>query len=137
GMMTKIPVAGAVWGTMQDLVGVRRLGFDVYYVEAHARTPSMLMERKDDDSSEKAAAFIDGVMRYFDLGDKWAFHALHHDGRCYGMTELQLKDLYRSAALLINYHGGTIPLPEHCATGRLIYMGTDPVDIEIELYENW
>jgi hypothetical protein len=137
GMMTKIPVAGAVWGTMQYLVGFQRLGYDVYYVEAHARTPSMLMERDDDDSSEKAAAFIDGVMRYFDLGDKWAFHALHDDGRCYGMTELQLNELYRSAALLINYHGGTVPLPEHSATGRLIYMGTDPVEVEIELYNNW
>src|SRR5690349_6151868 len=42
GMMSKIPVAGAVWGTMQYLVGFQRLGYDVYYVEAHARTPSML-----------------------------------------------------------------------------------------------
>lgn len=137
GMMTKIPVAGAVWGTMQYLVGFQRLGYDVYYVEAHARTPSMLMKRKDDNGSEKAVAFIDGVMRYFDLRDKWAFHALHDDGRCYGMTETQLQELYRSAALLINYHGGTVPLPEHSATGRLVYMGTDPVDIEIELYQNW
>ena len=137
GMMTKIPVAGAVWGTMQYLVGFQRLGYDVYYVEAHARTPSMLMERDDDDGSEKAAAFIDSVMRSFDLGGKWAFHALHDDGRCYGMTEGQLNELYRSAALLINYHGGTVPLPEHCATGRLIYMGTDPVEVEIELDQNW
>ncbi len=26
GMMTKIPVAGAVWGTLQYLIGLRRLG---------------------------------------------------------------------------------------------------------------
>jgi hypothetical protein len=134
GMMSKIPVAGAVWGTMQYLVGFQRLGYDVYYVEAHARTPSMLMERDDDDSSALAAAFIDRVMRRLDLGDKWAFHALHDDGRCYGMTEAQLKELYRSAALLINFHGSTVPLPEHYATGRLVYLETDPVELEIELY---
>src|SRR5216117_48323 len=107
GMMTKIPVAGAVWGTVQYLIGFQRLGYDVYYVEAHGRPPSMLMERDDDDSSLLAAQFIDRVMRRFDLGDKWAFHALHDDGRCYGMTELQLDELYRSADLLINFHGGT------------------------------
>ena len=45
------------------------------------------MEHEDDDGSAKAAAFIDGVMRRFDLGDRWAFHALHADGRCYGMSE--------------------------------------------------
>src|SRR3954466_15246011 len=82
GMMTKMPVAGVVWQTVHYLVGLARLGYDVYYVEAHARPPSMLMAREDDDGSSKAAEFIAGVMRRFDLGDRWAFHALHDDGRC-------------------------------------------------------
>ena len=56
GMMTKIPVAGAVWGTMHYLVGLRRLGYEPYYVEAHARTPSMFMENEDDDGTGKACA---------------------------------------------------------------------------------
>jgi len=136
GMMTRIPVAGAIWGAVQYLIGLQRLGYDVYYVEAHARTPTMLMERDDDDSSELAAKFIDRIMRRFDLADKWAFHALHDDGRCFGMTELQLRELYRSADLLINYHGGTEPLPEHTETGKLLYLETDPVELEIELYHN-
>jgi hypothetical protein len=136
GMMTKIPVAGAVWGTMHYLVGLERLGYEVYYVEAHARTPSMFMETEEDDGSGKAATFIGQVMDRFGLGDRWAFHALHEDGRCYGMSESRVKELYRSAALLINYHGGTLPLPEHTATGRLIYLETDPVELEIEIYHN-
>jgi hypothetical protein len=134
GMMTKIPVAGAVWGTLHYLVGLRQLGYDPYYVEAHARTPSMLMTRPDDDSSALAAAFIDRHLRRFDFGDKWCFHALHSDRRCYGLTETQLRALYRDAALLINYHGATVPRPEHSATGRLVYLETDPVELEIELY---
>jgi hypothetical protein len=136
GMMSKIPVAGAVWGTMHYLLGFQRLGFDVYYVEAHARTPSMFMETEGDDGTGKAAAFLDRVMRRFDLGDKWAYHALHDDGACHGMTKSRLQELYRSAALIINHHGGTEPLPEHSATGRLIYLETDPVELEIELYHN-
>jgi hypothetical protein len=136
GMLTKMPVAGAVWGVAHYLVGFRRLGYDVYYVEAHARTPTMLMERPEDDSSALAAAFLNRVLRRFDLGDKWAFHALHDDGRCYGMTHSQLLELYRSAALIINHHGGTVPLPEHAAGGRLVYLETDPVELEIELYHN-
>lgn len=134
GMMTKIPVAGAVWGTMHYLIGLERLGYEVYYVEAHARTPSMLMKRADDDSSALAAAYLDRVMREFDLSGRWAFHALHDDGRCYGMSDTGLTDLYREAALIINYHGNTVPLPEHYATGRLVYLETDPVQLQIELY---
>jgi hypothetical protein len=135
GLMTRMPVAGAVWGTMHYLIGLQRLGYEVYYVEAHAKTPYMLMEDEDDDSSAKAAAFLDRLMRRFDLGGHWAFHALHDDGRCYGMTDAELKHLYGSAALIINHHGATVPLPEHYATRRLIYMETDPVELQIGLYD--
>jgi GT2 family glycosyltransferase len=136
GMMSRLPVAGVIWQTVHYLVGFQRLGFDVYYVEAHARTPSMLMQHENDDSSAKAATFIAGVMRAFGLGDRWAFHALHADGRYYGMSEYQVKHLYRSAALIINLHGGTQPLPEHSATDRLVYLETDPVALQIELHHN-
>src|SRR2546422_1067601 len=75
-------------------------------------------------------------MTRFDLGCQWAFQALHTDGRFYGMTENQVKDLFSRAALIINLHGATVPRPEHSATGRLVYLGTDPVELEVQLYHN-
>jgi glycosyltransferase involved in cell wall biosynthesis len=134
GMMTTMPVAGIVWLTIPYLVGLRRLGYDVYYVEAHARTPSMLMSAPDDDGAALAADFIDRVMRRFGFGNRWAYHALHADGRVYGLSELALQELYRSADFLFNLHGGTDPLPEHRSTGRLVLIETDPVELEVELH---
>jgi hypothetical protein len=135
GMMSRMPVAGVVWQTVHYLVGFERLGYDVYYVEAHGLSPSPLMRSKDDDGSARASAFISGVLRRFDLGDRWAYHALRTDGRVHGLSRGQLDALYDSATLIINLHGGTVPLPEHAATGRLVYLGTDPVDLEVELDE--
>src|SRR5439155_14745474 len=43
GMASKMPVAGVVWQTMHYVLGFERLGYEVYYVEAHARTPTTLM----------------------------------------------------------------------------------------------
>src|SRR5262249_41177425 len=86
GKMSRVPVAGVVWQTVHYLVGFQRLGYEVYYVEAHGCTPTKFMEREDDDGSDKAATFIDRVMRRFDLGGRWTFHALHADGRFYGMS---------------------------------------------------
>src|SRR5437763_16549526 len=86
GMMSRMPVAGVVWQTVQYLVGFERLGCEAYYVEAHGCTPTAFMRTGDDDASAKAAAFIDGVLRRFDLGGRWAYHALHDGGRFYGMT---------------------------------------------------
>jgi GT2 family glycosyltransferase len=133
GMMTPMPVAGVVWQNLHYLLGFERLGFETYYVETHARTPSMLMSNSEDDSSALAAEFIASVMRRFGLADRWAFRALHDDRRCYGMSELQLERLYGEAELLINLHGGTQPLPELAATGRLVYLETDPVQMQLEL----
>src|SRR5258706_2505342 len=132
-MMTKMPVAGVVWQTLHYLIGLERLGYETYYVEAHARTPSMLMERADDDSSGMAAAFIAGALERFGLGDRWAFHALHNDGRCYGLSIDQLQRLYRSASLIINLHGGTEARDEHIGTERHVYLETDPVEVQIQL----
>lgn len=133
GMMTKMPVAGVVWQNLHYLLGFERLGCEAYYVETHARTPSMLMTDPDDDSSALAAEFIAAIMRRFGLADRWAFRALHDDGSCFGMSEGQLERLYGSADLLINLHGGTQPLPELTASGRLVYLETDPVQLQLEL----
>ena len=137
GMMGKMPVAGVVWQTLHYLIGFRRLGFDVYYVEAHAVAPTMFLVTEDgaDDGSARVAAFLAEVFGRFDLDDCWAFLALHSDGRCYGMSEGILARLYESAELIVNLHGGTRPLPEHRACDRLIYLETDPVAVQIELAE--
>ncbi len=136
GMMTKIPVAGVVWQTLHYLVGLERLGFETYYVEAHARTPSMLMKHADDDGSQRAASFIANTLGRFGFGDRWAFQALHADGRCYGLSQERLDRLFGSAELIINLHGGTEPRTEHFATNRLVYLETDPVEVEIQLAQD-
>jgi GT2 family glycosyltransferase len=135
GMMTKIPVAGVVWQTLHYLIGFQRLGFEPYYVEAHARTPGMLMRDASDDSSLLAASFIRDALARFGLASNWAYEALHADGRLYGMSEGELRRLYSSAELIVNLHGGTEPRPEHYETGRLVYLETDPVQLQVELHE--
>jgi glycosyltransferase involved in cell wall biosynthesis len=136
GMMAKTPVPGVIWQTLHYLLGLRRLGFEPIYVEAHARTPSMLMQRPRDDGAERAAGFIRDVLARYDLDGSWAYHALHDDdGRCLGMSEQQLMRTYRDADLILNLHGGTEPRPELTAGGRLVYLETDPVAPQIELHD--
>jgi hypothetical protein len=134
GAMTRYPVAGIIWLTLQYVLGFRRLGYDCYYVESHGGTPRPFVV-DGDDGAPGAAAFLARLMDRFDLSDRWAFHARHTDGRCYGLSALELSRLYSSAALIVNLHGATKPQPEHAATGRLVYIGTDPVLLEIQLSE--
>ncbi|MEO5579024.1 MAG: hypothetical protein ABIR58_00080 [Gemmatimonadaceae bacterium] len=132
GMMTQHIVAGHVWAVIHYLVGLRRLGYDVYYIEAHGASPNSFFKHDDDDGWDYAAHFISGIMNRFEFGDRWAYHDLDHD-RYYGLSEQQVKQVYSSAALLINMHGGTVPLPEHSATGRLVFIDTDPGELQVKL----
>ena len=133
GMMAKMPVPGVLWQTVHYLQGLQRLGFEPFYVEANGRTPSMLMERNTDDGSGRAAALISRVMETYGMAGQWAYQALHDDGRCYGLSEGELRRLYRDAAVIINLHGGTEPREEFGE--RLVYLETDPVQLQIELHD--
>ncbi|HTL56544.1 MAG TPA: glycosyltransferase family 2 protein [Candidatus Limnocylindrales bacterium] len=133
GFMSHFPVAGVAWQTIHYLIGLQRLGFDVYYVEAHGCTPGKLMQSANDDGSARAAAYISGIMDRFGLADRWAYHAVYED-RHFGLSQAKLNELYRSAALILNLHGSHLPTPELSGSGRLVYLETDPVDLEIDLY---
>jgi GT2 family glycosyltransferase len=136
GFLSHFPVAGVAWQTLHYLVGFARLGFDVYYVEAHGCTPSKLMHSETDDGPARAAAYIDRILRAFDLGDKWAYHAPYPESRYFGLSERQLRELYRSASIILNLHGSHLATEELTATNRLVYLETDPVEVEIDLFHN-
>jgi GT2 family glycosyltransferase len=137
GMMSVHPVGGVVWQTVHYVVGLRRLGFDAYYVEASGHQPSYLLgEDKNGHRGRRAADFVERTMGRFGLARRWAFHALAEDGHCYGLSERELRRLYREAEIIINLHGATVPRPEHYETGRLIYLETDPVVVQLEVHRD-
>ena len=86
GMMAKMPVPGVIWQTAA--LPARACGGSASSRTTSRRTrgtPSMLMQRAGDDGAgARGRASSRDVLRRFDLGDRWAYHALHDDGRCLG-----------------------------------------------------
>jgi hypothetical protein len=134
GLTTKMPFAGIVLITIQYLIGLKRMGFDVYYVEEHGKMPWMLMAGEQRSGAEVAAGYIAELMGRFDLGrDNWAFRIPHDADHSLGLSDTALNKVFRDAAVILNLHGGTVARPEHYAGGRLVYVGTDPVEVEVSL----
>jgi glycosyltransferase involved in cell wall biosynthesis len=128
-MMGRMRVGGAVWQALHYLIGLEKLGYETYYVETHGRMPWAFQDKESE-----AAAFIDSVLRRFDLGNRWAFHARSGSNSYYGMSEYQVNRLYESAVVILNLHGATIPSAEQSASGRLVYIDTDPVTVQVDLH---
>lgn len=135
GIMTHMPVGGVIWQTMQYLIGLQRLGFDVVYVEDHGMFPQMLATDSDPMGTENSAAFVARTLERFDLGRSWSFHPWHGADRYYGMSKTELSAAYAAASAVINLHGATLVQPEHKSSGAFIYVETDPVAPEIELHD--
>src|SRR5215218_4686979 len=98
GLMSRLPFAGIVFITMQYLVGLKRLGFDVYYVEEHGKGSWMLVDGQQQRGAA-AAAFIAGVMHRFGLDDDHFAYCTPHDRtECFGLQEPALTAVLRDAA---------------------------------------
>lgn len=136
GMMTGMPVGGVVWQTVQYLVGLKALGFDVCYVENHGTYPAMMTTADDFDGSERAAAFIAKTLERFDLASCWSYRPWHGAERHFGHSPSELRQLFGRAAAILNLHGATPPLPEYRSSGAFIYIETDPVAPQIELHNH-
>src|SRR3954452_21381720 len=87
GMMSNMPVAGNAWLVVQYLLGFQRLGYDVYYVEAHGIFPSKWLRSPADDGHARAAEYIDQILRRFNFQHAWAYHAIDLGDAIYGMTK--------------------------------------------------
>ncbi len=131
GSMSPMPVGGVIWQTLQYIVGFQRLGYDVYYVETHGRYPHEITRRSDEDGTALAVELIRSAMARVNMAGRWCYVDVHNEERHHGMTKAELDRRYEEAAALINLHGGTVPLPQHTKTGRLVYLETDPVPIQV------
>jgi len=129
GIMGAIPVAGVAWQTIHYLVGLRRLGYDVYYVETTGVWPYNAIN----DDCTFPVTFLDRLLSRFHFREKWAYCASHSDGRCYGLSQLQIEKLYARADAIINLSGGTVLRDEHKICPKRIYLETDPVISQIRV----
>jgi hypothetical protein len=78
------------------------------------------------DDCSYAVHYIGETMRRFDLADRWVYLDMVH-AQTYGLSRQRLRDLYRSAAVIVNLCGATAPRDEHRQGARLLYVETDPV----------
>ena len=136
GLVFWYPLAGVTYQFLHYLIGLRKLGWDVYYVEDSARMVYDLNTHEYTYDWE-SAGHVDALGAVLDahgFSGKWAAHC-HYDGRRWGMTESELNQVYRDADAFLNVSGGQELLPEHDRIPHKIYVETDPVKTEILVAE--
>jgi hypothetical protein len=133
GILFWYPLAGVTFQFLHYLLALRRLGYDVYYVEDSARW--IYDPRLNDLSPDPTGnlATVIPVLEAHGLGDKWAFRGKYPDGQCYGMSDAQVDALYQEADAFLNVTGAQELREEHLQVKRRIYVESDPFASQVKV----
>jgi hypothetical protein len=133
GFIAQYPLGGMTWHYLQYVLGLQRLGHDVYYLED---TGDAVYSPSDRASTIRDCTFnveyLARVMARFGLADRWAyrFGATSH---WYGLGDSVRAEVIDSAELLLNVSGSLPRADEYRRIPRLAFIDTDPVFNQIKL----
>ena len=127
GLLAAYPFGGMTWQALQYVVGLRRLGFDVWYVEDSDRYLLDTDEFSRTREHAKNVAYLSRHMDAVGLGDRWCFRPPKSTDVLGHRDAAGLRQLYRDADAVINLCGAQELLPSHEGIRRLVYLQTDPV----------
>jgi hypothetical protein len=134
GLLASYPFGGMAWQVLHYISGLRRLGFDVWYVEdseqwvydiqTYCRTPEY----------EPNVEYLDRYMRAVGLGDRWVFRVPILKTEVIGARNATgLTSLYREADAVFNVCGAQELRPEHDQIRCRVFVETDPVANQVRV----
>ncbi len=135
GIMFWYPLAGVTYQFLHYLIGLRRLGWDVYYVEDSGRwvyNPDKFEFMPDASTNIEMIA---PILENYGFSGHWAFRGHYEGGKCYGMSEEALEQLYKDADAFLNVTASQELREEHMAIPRRIYVESDPFRVQVKVLE--
>lgn len=127
GFMGSCPIAGVIWQHLHYLVGLRRLGHDVFYVEDSARLPYNPESFEVGNDYQYAARLLARLAGEFDFKNRWSFCARYLPERpAVGIPLTRIRQLYRSADAILNICGTQELNDDLALSDRLLYVESDP-----------
>ena len=133
GLLGQFPMAGIAWQLVHHLVGLRRLGFAVYYIEDTGNTPYDPRVKSLVRDCTYSLHSIANTLHRVGLHDAWAYRDVL-SGQWYGLPESRVRDLFAHALCAVNLCGASNPATlAFRPTGKLLYLETDPVLQQVRL----
>jgi hypothetical protein len=127
GFMGSCPIAGVIWQHVHYIVGLQRLGHDVYYIEDSARLPYNAETFDTNNDYDYAARLLDRLSREFEFKDRWAFCARYlPENPTAGLPLKRIRQLYREADAVLNICGTQEFNDDLLKSERILYVESDP-----------
>jgi len=127
GFMGCCPIAGVIWQHLHYIVGLQKLGHEVYYVEDSARYLYNPQTLETSDDYTYAVETLRELAEAFNFKERWTYCARFLDPpQSFGLSLSRLRDLYREADAVLNVCGSQWLHDDLLECRRLIYVESDP-----------
>lgn len=126
GLVGLYPVGGVAWDYLQYVIGLARLGHDVYYHEDTWSWPYHPVEKTYTPSANYSARYIEDFFKRYapELSERW--HYLHLHETSFGMERTAFDKIAKTAHVFLNISGACI-IPDLLSSQCLkIFLDTDP-----------
>ncbi len=126
GLVALYPVGGVAWDYFSYIIGLAKLGHDVYYHEDTWCWPYHPLQKQYVSEGNYSAQYIKYFFQLYapELNDHWHYFHLHETS--FGMSKSAFDEVAKTADLFLNI-SGACPIPEnlsnHCVK---IFLDTDP-----------
>lgn len=133
GDIVRGPLGGHCWHYLQYVMGVDKIGHDVFYLEDSGDNewscydPAKYVSGKD---PTYGLGFITQVFDRIGLGVRWAYHDAH-TSTWFGPAASRVSEICNEADLLINVSGSNLIRPWLSNIPIRVFVDTDPVFTQI------
>jgi hypothetical protein len=127
GFMGSMPIAGVIWQHIHYVVGLKRLGHDIYYIEDSARLPYNPETFEVNNEFDYAAQVLDRLSQEFGFRNRWGFCARYLPATpTAGLPLKRIRQLYRDADAILNVCGAQEFNDDLLVSDRILYIESDP-----------
>ena len=126
GLVGLYPLGGVAYDYFMYVVGLAKLGHDVYYYEDTWCWSYDPLERQFISKGNYGAQYINNFFKQYapELIHKW--HYLHLHETSFGMTKEAFDEVAKTADLFINVSGACL-IPDHLSPDCIkVFIDTDP-----------
>jgi hypothetical protein len=127
GFMGSCPIAGVIWQHVHYIVGLQRLGHDVYYIEDSARLPYNPETFEINNEFDYAGKILGRLAKEFRFQRRWSVCARYLPSQpTIGLRLAKIRQLYREADAILNVCGAQEFNDDLLQSDRVLYIESDP-----------
>jgi hypothetical protein len=137
GLVGLYPVGGVAWDYLQYVIGLARLGHDVYYHEDTWSWPYHPLQATYTAQGDYSAHYLERFFTQYapELRQRW--HYLHLHETSFGMDRAAFDEVARTADVFLNVSGACM-IPDHLSPHCVkVFLDTDPGYNQIMLSERF